>query len=475
MLAPRIADKKSSTIATLRSGGQQIDDLLNGVVGVVVGGFELAGRLVMGVGAVVEAAIGERAAEAFVEEEKEQRHLNPFGGETVGVAGAVPLQQPVALQLAQVVAQLVEAVGAVGEVEGGEDGMVDLLGGPAADVTAAMQEDFKEADDARVVDLDAGIADRADGDRQGEALQQREVDVDVEPLRLEAGEAGGDGLEALADGVEMVQSLFEAEVGEIVGDQLVAQEGGKLFVLLQEGVLEGGAEDMMAMLDAVDDGGQLAAHPAVQTRAEDLGDLVAGQPPQAEFAAAFEEFVDGKVALEDEVAAILNLGDRVKAREIELLALLGGELRSQDQGPVVELLADDLRAEFVGGGLQRGDVVDGEEGVVGLAEADLRALQLLLDEAVPVEVVGGLERKERGDPHHHRAQGFVAEVEVVVREAAALAGEDAVIWILGGVFGDADAKARPLLHALEDEVDAVGVVPGHGRCQGRTWSSLRTP
>src|SRR5207244_2481410 len=75
-------------------------------------------------------------------------------------------------------------------------------------------------------------------------------------------------------------------------------------------------------------------------------------------------------------------------------------------------LADDLRAEFVGGGLQRRDVVDGEEGVVGLAEADLRALQLLLDEAVPVEVVGGLERKERGDPHHHRAQGFVAEVDM---------------------------------------------------------------
>src|ERR1700704_2075085 len=235
----------------------------------------------------------------------------------------------------------------------------------------------------------------------------------------------------------------------------------------EEGVLEVGAEDMMAMLDAIDDGGQLAAHPAVQASAEDLGDLVAGQPPQAEFAAAFEEFVDGKVALEDEVAAILDLGDRVKAREIELLALLGGERRAQDQGPVVEPCTDDLRAEFVGGGLQRGDVVDGEEGVVGLAEADLGALQLLLDEAVPVEVVGGVERKERGDPNHHRAQGFVAEVEVVVREAAALAGEDAVIWILGGVFGDADAKARPLLHALEDEVDAVGVVPGHAALPGQ--------
>ena len=101
--------------------------------------------------------------------------------------------------------------------------MVDLLGGPAADMTAAVQEDFKQADDARVVDLDPGIADRADGDWQGEALQQRKVDMDIEPLRLEAGKAIGDGLETLADGIEMVQCLFEPEVGEVVGDQLVAQ------------------------------------------------------------------------------------------------------------------------------------------------------------------------------------------------------------------------------------------------------------
>ena len=31
------------------------------------------------------------------------------------------------------------------------------------------------------------VADRADGDRQGEALEQRKVDVDVEPLRPETG------------------------------------------------------------------------------------------------------------------------------------------------------------------------------------------------------------------------------------------------------------------------------------------------
>src|SRR6202040_2336988 len=43
------------------------------------------------------------------------------------------------------------------------------------------------------------------------------------------------------------------------------RKGGELFVLFEEGVLEVGAEDVMAVLNAIDDGGQLAAHPAVQT------------------------------------------------------------------------------------------------------------------------------------------------------------------------------------------------------------------
>ena len=51
----------------------------------------LAG-LWMGVRAVVKAAVGERAAEPFVKEQKEQPNLNPLGGETVGIAGAVALQ-----------------------------------------------------------------------------------------------------------------------------------------------------------------------------------------------------------------------------------------------------------------------------------------------------------------------------------------------------------------------------------------------
>ncbi len=111
----------------------------------------------------------------------------------------------------------------------------------------------------------------------------------------------------------MVEPLAQAEVGEIVGDQFVAQKGPELLILFEEAALEVGAEDMMAVLDLVDDRGQLAMHPATDPLAEDRGDLVSAEPPQAEFAAALEQLVDGKVALEDEVAAVLDLGDGVEA------------------------------------------------------------------------------------------------------------------------------------------------------------------
>ncbi len=49
-------------------GSEQIDDVLNGFVGAVVGGFEPAVWAVVGVRAVMEAAVGERPAEPFMEE-----------------------------------------------------------------------------------------------------------------------------------------------------------------------------------------------------------------------------------------------------------------------------------------------------------------------------------------------------------------------------------------------------------------------
>src|SRR6201982_1323267 len=90
--------------------------------------------------------------------------------------------------------------------------------------------------------------------------------------------------------------------------------------------------------------------------------------------------------------------------------------------------------EPTGGRRQCIDVVDSEKGIVDLAKADLRLPQLLLDEAVAVEVVAGLKREERGHPHHHWAEHLIADIKVVVRETAALRRQDPVIGILGGVF-----------------------------------------
>jgi hypothetical protein len=57
----------------------------------------------------------------------------------------------------------------------GEDGVADpALPSSRRDEWPPGQEDFEEADDAGLVDLDAGIANRTDGDRQGQGLEQRE-------------------------------------------------------------------------------------------------------------------------------------------------------------------------------------------------------------------------------------------------------------------------------------------------------------
>ena len=200
---------------------------------------------------------------------------------------------------------------------------MDLLDAPAADLSAAVQQHFEQPDDAHVVDFDSRIAHGADGDRQGDTLQQREVDVNVEPLRLEAGEAVGDGLEGRAHRIEMVEALAQAEVGEVVGTQFVAQE--------RRGFLEVGAIDMMAVFDAIEHTGELAAVAAGQAGAEDRRHLVGGEPPQAEFASALEQLVDREVALEDEVAAVLDLRDGIEARLIALRSL------AENFGPTIRV------------------------------------------------------------------------------------------------------------------------------------------
>ena len=74
------------------------------------------------------------------------------------------------MEFSQVVAKLVKTVGFLRKVEALENDLMNVLGGPAAEVIATMQKNLQEPDGASLMDLDPGIVDRPCGDRQGDAL-----------------------------------------------------------------------------------------------------------------------------------------------------------------------------------------------------------------------------------------------------------------------------------------------------------------
>src|SRR5215468_5192829 len=128
------------------------------------------------------------------------------------------------LQFAQIVAKLVEAVSVCGEMEGGEDGLVDLACRPAPDLGTGVQKNLEQADGPRILDFDAGMADRTDGNGQRDPLQQGKVGMDIEPLGLETGNPADNALELVTDLIQMVEVLFETEIVEAVGAEFGAQE-----------------------------------------------------------------------------------------------------------------------------------------------------------------------------------------------------------------------------------------------------------
>src|SRR5947209_8806815 len=144
ILRSKIVNKTTSAFkeVTLRRG-QKVNDFLNGLVCLVVGEFKFAVRSVAGIGPVMEATVGQRTAELLVEEQEQERDLHTFGGEPVSVAGSITFEQAVTFEFAQIVAELVQPVSMGRKLERGEDGLMDLLGGPTADRVAAMQESFQ--------------------------------------------------------------------------------------------------------------------------------------------------------------------------------------------------------------------------------------------------------------------------------------------------------------------------------------------
>src|SRR5262249_20301338 len=108
-------------------------------------------------------------------------------------------------------------------------------------------------------------------------------------------------------------------------------------------------EDVVAMFDLIDDRSEFPTQPFVQADAEDLANTVRRQPPQPDLAASLEDFVDREVAFEDEIPAILDLRDSIETGQVQSVAFLLGELRPQDERPIIELLADHGGTQAVGG------------------------------------------------------------------------------------------------------------------------------
>ena len=119
--------------------------------------------------------------------------------------------------------------------------LMDVAGAPARHLSAAMEQNFHQPNHTGVVDLDSGDFALASDNRQGQALEQSEVDMHVEDLSLENGEAVSDLTEDLTHRGEIIESFLQMKVREVVAAYFASEESEKLFVLLDKGVLEVGS------------------------------------------------------------------------------------------------------------------------------------------------------------------------------------------------------------------------------------------
>jgi hypothetical protein len=155
----------------------------------------------------------------------------------------------------------------------------------------------------------------------------------------------------LTHGIEMVEGFLQAEIFKVVAKRFDAKKSGELFVHPQHGAFRAGAQHVVSMVDLLQHGLELPAKSFVETETKDIGNFIGGQAHQSDIAGALIELMDREVAFENEVAAVFHLLDRKHAVQIDRFTFLLGEPGAQNQTPIVELLADDVRAQAVGGGL----------------------------------------------------------------------------------------------------------------------------
>ena len=442
---------------------QEVDDFLNGVISFAIRGLQFAVYRECWVWLSVKQAVGQRAADALVEKDKHQSCFQPLVGKPVKIASALALQQSMGFEFSQIIAQLREGV--VFEMVSTGDQLMDVGGAPSRHLSAAMEHNFHQPNHASVVDLDPWEFAFARHNRQGQALEQSEIDMHVEGLSLESREAVSDLTEDLTHRGEVIERFLQMKVGEVVAAHFASEESEKLLVLFDKGVLEVGSQDVMTVLDSLQGRMQLALELFADALTEELRDLVSGQKQKPQLAGALEEVSNGKVALKDEVAAVFDLADGVEAMKVHRLSLPLREFWSQHKRPVVEPLADELWAEPIGSALKSFGVGNGKKSVVVFAKLDSATVQFYLDEVMAVEPIGGVKGQERSHSQHQGSQSWVADIKVVVGEAAAAFAQDLVIRISGGELGLSRAQGGSLLHALEDEVDPIALGSFHAAQQ----------
>src|SRR4030095_2655846 len=342
---------------------------------------------------------------------------------------------------------------------------MNLGGAPSRHLSAAVEQNFHQPNHAGVVELNAGNFAFACHHRQGQALEQSEVHMHGEGVSLESRKAVSDLTEDLTHRGEVIERFLQMKVSEVVAAYFASEEGEKLLVLFDKGVLEVGSQDVMTVLDSLQGSMHFPVCLFADALTEELRDFVSGQKQKPQRAVALEEVSDREVALKDEVTAVLDLADGVKAMKVHRFSLPLREFRSQEKGPVSEPLAEELWAKPIGGGLKGLGVGNGNKGVVVFAELDSAAFQFYLDEVMTVEPIGGVKGQEGSHSEHQGSQSWVADVKVVVGKAAAAFAQNLVIRISAGELGLSRAQRGSLFHALEDEIHPIALGSFHAAQQ----------
>src|SRR5713226_10624576 len=125
---------------------------------------------------------------------------------------------------------------------------------------------------------------------------------------------------------------------------------------------------------------------AIDASSEEMGCPIGAAHQHAQFAGTLEECSERRRAFKHDVCGQLHLGHAVAVPRSQRLTFVWTEDRDHSAHPVVTAPLQERRTQAIGSRLKRRYIGDGQEGVVGFAEAYAVASELLGDKRVTVEV-----------------------------------------------------------------------------------------